>query len=284
MKKYHLLFFILLINLFYAKEKIKLSDFKFNIYSQWGEDGIIQKIFEIIKPENKICVEFGAADGFMCSNTANLWKNRGWSALLIEPDPKSYQTLKKNISGYNCQIINKYVNITDNKLDNLFENLNLTKNVDLLSIDIDGNDYHIFNSIQKINARVVICEYNPTIPFFLDIYQDYENQNFGASIGALKRIAKTKDLFLAAVTETNCIFIQNKYKEMFKEYEFKTKKIQEKRFLKYLMFDMIGRPLIIGETLDKHYDTQLSGTNVNIFNKNKKNQARIVINRWQISQ
>src|SRR5581483_10712642 len=81
-------------------EKPKLSDFKLNVFSQWGEDGIIQKIFNIIGVKSKICVEFGAADGFYFSNTANLWsKDPSWKAVLIECDPKFFSQLVTKVKN-----------------------------------------------------------------------------------------------------------------------------------------------------------------------------------------
>jgi hypothetical protein len=62
---------------------VKLSDFGFNEYSQFGEDGMIDEALKRIGVRSSRCVEFGAGDGLSCSNTANLWHN-GWKAVLVE--------------------------------------------------------------------------------------------------------------------------------------------------------------------------------------------------------
>ena len=65
----------------------RLSEHASNTYSQFGEDGIIEKIFQIIGVNSKVCIEFGAWDGFYLSNTANLWTN-GWKGILIEAEQR----------------------------------------------------------------------------------------------------------------------------------------------------------------------------------------------------
>src|SRR5438876_8052161 len=92
-----------------ALELKKISDFAFNQYSQFGEDGIIQKIFEIIQPQSKVCIEFGAWDGFHLANTAKLWAHEGWKGILIEGDPTKCQLLVRNTQQYNCVSICAYV-------------------------------------------------------------------------------------------------------------------------------------------------------------------------------
>ena len=96
-------FFLFSITSVLKAETPKLTDFKENIYSQWGEDGIIRKIFEIIGTTTKLSIEFGAADGFWLSNTANLWSNDPtWSGVLIERSSSSFNQLKKNTAPYPC--------------------------------------------------------------------------------------------------------------------------------------------------------------------------------------
>src|SRR5579872_6452893 len=94
--------------------KPKLNDFNKIVYSQFGEDGIIEKIFEIIGVESRVCVEFGAADGFNCSNTANLFVNKGWKAVMIEADPLLASSLKMNVAPYDCIPIERKVGTGDN--------------------------------------------------------------------------------------------------------------------------------------------------------------------------
>lgn len=203
-------------------QKPLLYEYAANTYSQFGEDGIIKEVFKIIGAKSKLVVEFGAWDGFLYSNTAALWaKDLTWKAVLIEGDQERYTDLIKNTKKYNVVPINAWVGINkDDCLEAILENNGITQEIDLLSIDVDGNDYHIFNSLKKIKPRVVVCEYNPTIPFHYDAYAPYsKDNNFGQSVGALKRIAEKKGYKLIALTMTNAIFVIEKEFHKFVDYE-----------------------------------------------------------------
>lgn len=235
------------LQLYSATEKPKLRDYKYSIYSQWGEDGIIQKIFEIIGTRSKVCIEFGAWDGIKYANTAALWKNKNWKAILIEADTSKFSELLNNVRSYNCIAINRYVGIgPDNSLEAILQQNNIHDQIDLLSIDIDGDDYHIFESLRALHPRVIICEYNPTIPAELDIYQQYGDY-FGCSVGALVRVAATKGYTLVAITETNVFFVENSLINLFYNYELTLSKIAVNDYVKYIIFSYAGMPVIIGK-------------------------------------
>ena len=85
-----------------------------------------------------------------------------------------------------------------------------------MSIDIDGNDYHILDNL-ICQPRVICVEYNPTIPFWIDCYQEEEHYQFGASLKALNRLAIGKGYFLVSVTDTNLFFVKNEYEDLFKK-------------------------------------------------------------------
>ena len=140
--------------------------YKKNIVSQWGEDGIIEEIFKRIGTTSKLCVEFGAWDGKHFSNTWNLWNNHNWSAILIEGDAKRFKVLKHN-TEHNNKItpVQAYVSIQGkNSLDRILVDTAHVAAVDLLSIDIDGDDYHIWKNLNHVTPRVVVIEHNPTVP------------------------------------------------------------------------------------------------------------------------
>lgn len=243
--------FLLVVSTLYSEViKKKLNDSSFNHYSQFGEDSIIEKIFEIIGTQSKFCIEFGAADGLECSNTAYLWKHKNWKSILIEPDESKYQKLMKNISGYNCIPINMSVGCdANNSLDFIIkQKLKIEDTVDLLSIDIDGNDYYIFESLEALHPRVIICEYNPTIPVSFDIYQAYTDKfyQFGCSVKALMRIAQEKGYKLIALTEANAIFVEEKEIPKFSDYEIDCEKIKIEDHIKYLITCYSGEPIIVG--------------------------------------
>ncbi|WP_276133807.1 FkbM family methyltransferase [Polluticoccus soli] len=189
-------------------QKSSLSGYKRDITSQNGEDGIIAEIFSRISPTNKICIEFGAWDGKHLSNVWNLWHNEGWGAVLIEADSSKHVALKESTKAFpGVHTMNRFVEASgENALDSLLQSKDVPVNVDLLSIDIDGNDYYVFESLKKYKPRLIIVEYNPTVPPYYDVVQG-NNEYFGASASALLKLAHKKGYKLAAITDTNLFLV-----------------------------------------------------------------------------
>lgn len=197
----------------------KLKLYANNKFSQFGEDGIIEKLFEIL-PEHEVywCVEFGAWDGKHLSNTYELVSNQNWKGILIEGNPKKFPDLKKTYrSNKNAILINKLVSFEGtNTLDNIFKKTNIPVDFDLLSIDIDGNDYRVWESLKNYQPKVVIIEFNPSIPSDIDFIQ--ENNfvlNHGNSLLSLIKLGKLKGYELIATTNCNGIFVKEEYFDLF---------------------------------------------------------------------
>ena len=203
---------------------INLSNFNKNIYSQFREDGIIEEILSKLQDNcNLECCEFGAWDGIHLSNTYNLILNKNYNALLIEPNKKKFKDLCKNIPQERAKKVNIFVEFEgNNSLDSLLEIYKFKKNFDFLSIDVDGNDYHIFNSIKKYQPKIVCIEYNPTIPNDVIFVQEKnEKINHGSSALALINLAKIKNYSPIAATKGNIFFCHN---------DFKSKVVGEKNY------------------------------------------------------
>ena len=141
-----------------------------NAYSQNGEDGIIERILELIGDTDGWCVEFGAWDGLHLSNCANLVRNRGYHAVLIEANPRKAEELTANYLDYpNVTTLAGFVGWGANdNLDALLEPAPIPPDFDLLSIDIDGNDYHVWNAVTRHRPKIVVIEFNPTIHLDVD--------------------------------------------------------------------------------------------------------------------
>ena len=198
-------------------EKFNFELYKKNISSQNGEDGIIEEIFKRIKNISDYhCCEFGAWDGKYLSNTYNLIKNHNYNALLIEGDKKRFIELKNNFQTNKVIKLNKFVNFSgENTLDNILDNNNFKKNFDFLSIDIDGNDYHIFESMSKFTPKIACIEFNPTIPNDVSFIQKRDmNINQGCSGKSLIDLALKKNYFPIASTITNLFFAHNSIKQI----------------------------------------------------------------------
>jgi len=208
----------------------KLSDSARNEYSQFGEDGIIEEILSICGNGAKTCVEFGAWDGVHYSNTAKLWKN-GWKAVLIESDSTKFKELVAGAPG--CFCLN--VRITISGKDSIDQLLSVAgvEHVDLMSIDVDGDDYHIFKSM-SIRPRIIICEYNPTIPIGIEVVGE-PGEKIGASATALEVMARNKGYSPIAMTETNCFFVRSCDAPLFSKYETSMEKMFDPKHLTYLI-------------------------------------------------
>ena len=201
-------------------KKIDLTRFGKNVYSQFGEDGIIEKVFKIVTSteKEKWCVEFGAWDGIEYSNTRNLIKNKGWRAVLIEPVARRFKELEKNNESNDKIILfNSFVQFDGkDSLDNILSTTIIPIDFDLLSIDIDGNDFHIWKSVKKYKPKIVVIEINPTIPSDIEFVQCKNfNVNQGSSLLSLCKLGTDKGYELIICTEGNAIFVLKKYFHLF---------------------------------------------------------------------
>lgn len=188
-----------------------LLEYRHNITSQCGEDGIIDRLIQLICPENKFCVEFGAWDGRHFSNCYNLIVNRKWTSIMIEANDVKYKELLSTYDGNkNVKSINKLVEFEGpNTLDNILNENGAPHDIGVLSIDIDGNDYYIFESLVDFRPEIIIIEFNPTIPNDVIFVQDKSfDINQGCSLLALIILAKQKGYELAVCTEWNAFFVK----------------------------------------------------------------------------
>ena len=191
---------------------LRMPNLKFKIYSKHGGDGILAYIFSKIGTANNTFIEIGMENGREC-NTANLALNFGWRGLMIDANEewiKSAQLFYKERLGDrsgNVKVIASFImaeNIDQSLTTNGFKG-----EVDLLSIDIDSNDYWVWRSITVISPRVVIMEYNAAlclrpITIKYDPHFHYQKTNqeyslyFGASLVALSKLAREKGYILVA--------------------------------------------------------------------------------------
>jgi len=194
-----------------------------SVYSQHGEDGVIERIFEIIKPTDRHAVEFGASDGSYCSNTRNLIENQGWNALLIEGDKTLAERCKlKYENNPRVRCINAWV--YPGNVEVLFEENGVPNDFDFLSIDLDGNDYYVWKVIHHFHPKVLLMEYNASYPPPLKRVIEYHPMNywdgsdyFGASIQSLYDLGKEKGYELIYVEKNgvNLFFVDRKYYNLF---------------------------------------------------------------------
>lgn len=212
-----------------------------NITSQFGEDGIIEEILRRISPRSRTCIEFGAWDGHHLSNTYHLWHELGWRALLIEGDPGRCEQLRQSTIAYDLvTVVNAFVAPSGNdSLDEIVSRTKFEQSPDLVCIDIDGDDYHILCSLVVVRPRVLLVEYNPTIPPHLDLVQ-VPGGMLGSSALAIVRAASGKGYTLACMTDTNCIFVRTDEFQKLDVPELELTELFPTKYLSYVLSDYRG--------------------------------------------
>jgi hypothetical protein len=198
-----------------------LSDVEFKIFSQHNEDGIIQYLIYRVPISVKIFIEFGVED-YRESNTRFLLMNNNWKGLIMDSQSKYISRIQSY--DFYCQRDLKAVQafVTRDNINDLFRNHGLTGDIGLLSIDIDGNDYWVWDAISTVQPRIVICEYNSvfgkdlavTIPYDSDFFRTkahYSNLYFGTSLKALCILAEKKGYQFAGADSSgsNAFFVRN---------------------------------------------------------------------------
>lgn len=218
-----------------------------DMYSQFGEDGVVEHIFGLIGDGQRVCVEFGAGDGYSCSNTAALWSERGWRAVLIEADPDRYRQLRENVTD-RATAIRRFVAPTGHSSIDVLLGVQGVDHVDYMSVDVDGADYHILEAM-TVRPRVVSVEFNPTIPPHIDIRQATPDQGFGASLLAFIRLAPRLGYRFVGATYCNAFLVLEDEASPFDEYETDPTVLFPPELYSYLVTDFTGRTVRVGAPL-----------------------------------
>lgn len=199
-----------------------LKDTGFKVFSQHEEDGLLLFIFSIIGTANKTFVEIGSNDG-VNSNAANLAINFGWHGLFIDCDSEAISRGKHFYKRYPdpWSYPPKFIcsRVTKENINQLIKAAGFTGTVDLLSIDLDGNDYWIWDAMETIDPRVVIIETHVEFGYNNIVVPYDPNYSFpgkhpvyhGASPVAMTNLAKRKGYRLVGSNDYghNMIFIKD---------------------------------------------------------------------------
>src|SRR6516162_2803921 len=200
----------------YADGK-RLEPYGFKVYSQNDEDGIIQEIFNRIGTNNRTFVEFGVENGLE-NNTLKLLLD-GWQGLWLEAGAKNVTAIEKRFSDViaDNRLAVRPAFITAENINELIGDWG-TGEIDLLSIDIDGNDFYVWQALNVVNARVVVIECNWKFPPPTSVVQAYDPRNvwrgtdyMGASLEALTRLGARLGYSLVGTTVLglNAFFVRN---------------------------------------------------------------------------
>jgi len=195
-----------------------ILQYKHNIYSQNGEDGIIEEIFKRLQIQKGRFVEFGAWDGKHLSNSYKLFEE-GWSGIFIEGDISKYKDLVYNFGRYDrVDCMNRFVGFdSDNSLDTIIDQSKFKdQEFDFISIDVDGLDYFIFEKMEKYLPKVICIEVSSGhTPDFSTILQiSIAQNNIGQSIQVMTNKGYEKGYFPLCYSG-NLFLVKNEYKHFF---------------------------------------------------------------------
>jgi len=193
---------------------------EFRVFSQWGEDGIIQALIEAVPVKEKVFIEFGVTN-YNESNTRFLLVNDNWSGLLLDGDAAHIAYIKNDPIYWQHNLKAECRFLTRANINEIFTENGLTGEIGLLSIDIDGNDYWVWKEIKVVNPAIVVVEYNArfgseagvTVPYDPEFRREsahYSNIYYGASLRALEHLGREKGYALVGCNSAgnNAFFVR----------------------------------------------------------------------------
>jgi len=198
-----------------------LKDVEFKVFSQWGDDGIIQYLINKLDIDEKIFIEFGVED-YREANTRFLLINDNWAGLVMDGSSENVDYIKKDDIFWKYQLTAKNEFIESENINKLISSEGISGEIGILHIDIDGNDYWIWKAIDNISPVIVIVEYNSifgckrpiTIPYNKNFYRTDahpSNLYYGTSILALCDLADLKGYAFVGCNSNgnNAYFVRN---------------------------------------------------------------------------
>lgn len=179
-----------------------LHAYEFRVYSQAGEDGIIQHLLRHVAVPRKVFVEFGV-ELYTEANTRFLLTSENWSGLVMDGSAANIEYIRREPTYWRWPLKAVTAFITAENINSLLEQNGVVGEIGLLSIDIDGNDYWVFEAINVIRPAIVVIEYNarfgpdravtiPYDPHFVRSQAHPSTLYFGASLRALHLLARRK--------------------------------------------------------------------------------------------
>lgn len=197
-----------------------LWDYEFKVFSQWGEDGIIQHLVNHLKIENRTFIEFGVED-FLESNCRFLMMKDRWQGFVIDGSPDNIQRLEASYLYWQYPLRCKASFITSENISALLEESGFDKAIGLLSVDIDGVDFHVLKALDAWQPAILVVEYNdvfgferpvsvPYDPQFVRARKHVSNQYWGANLPAFCHLAGSRGYALVGINSvgSNAFFVR----------------------------------------------------------------------------
>jgi len=185
------------------REKVSsLADVEFSVFSQWGEDGIIDWLVHHNGAMPKSFIEFGV-ENYTESNTRFLLYHRNWRGLVLDGSKSNIAYVRNDAVYWRHDLTATAAFITRENINGLFKEADFSGDIGILSVDIDGNDYWVWEAIDCVKPHFVIAEYNasfgdlqplviPYDPSFFRTRGHFSNLYFGASLPAFDHLAAKK--------------------------------------------------------------------------------------------
>lgn len=197
------------------EQPFHLEGLKKSVYAQGTEEDILQRILRVVSVTNRFCVDIGASDGQRNSNTALLLREQGWRGVLIEGSAYRFGRLRELNGGENTTLV--HARVQPDTIETVLTDAGVPDVIDLLSLDIDGNDYWIWRAIERVRARVVVVEYNPYYEppkrWVMSFNKDHEwdgSTHYGASLESFAALGRAKGYELVCCDDAgnNAFFVE----------------------------------------------------------------------------
>jgi hypothetical protein len=203
-----------------ALAPVSLQDYEFQVYSQWGEDGILQRLVEMVPVGRKVFVEFGVED-YTEASTRFLLVNGNWAGLVMDGSDANVARIVSDplYWRHNLKAVRAFV--TRENINALLTQNGLEGEIGLLSIDIDGNDYWVWEAIDAVRPAIVVAEYNwrfgaerrvtvPYDPAFVRGRAHHSMVYYGASLAALEALGARRGFDLVGCNSAgnNAFFVR----------------------------------------------------------------------------
>ncbi len=199
----------------------RLQDYELRVFSQWGEDGILQRLTSLIEIPNKTFIEFGVED-FTEANCRFLMMKDNWSGFVIDGSERSMRRLRAAYDNWRYDLSAACAFITRENINELLALSGFDHDLGVLSVDIDGVDYHVLQAITGYRPRILIVEYNAvfggeraiTVPYQADFFRTaahHSNLYFGASLAAFRQLCGRMGYTFVGSTSAgvNAFFVRN---------------------------------------------------------------------------
>lgn len=184
-----------------------------NVYSHNGEDGVLEFLISQLPASNRWAVEFGAWDGRWASNTCNLLESKNWQVVFIECDSKKFSDLTRNHGAKpGAHLVHKFIGFEGaDSLDGILGSIQgCPEDPDIISMDIDGCEYHLWESMQRFRPKIIVVEYNASIPLDYEYIQPKDfSVSHSSSLRAFVNLGRRKGYTLISVLDYNLIFMED---------------------------------------------------------------------------